>query len=39
MLLLVQWDNGTAASYVFPEDIEVLDDDAAAPGGHHSLTA
>ena len=39
MLLLVQWDNGTAASYVFPKDIEVLDDDAAAPGVHHSLTA
>ena len=39
MLLLVQWDNGTSASYVFPEDIEVLDDDAPAPGGHHSLTA
>jgi len=30
MLLLVQWDNGKAASYVFPEDIEVLDDDSTA---------
>jgi len=30
MLLLVQWDNGKAASYVFPENIEVLDDDSTA---------
>ena len=30
MLLLVQWDNGKAASYVFPEDIELLDNDPTA---------
>lgn len=30
-LLLVAWDHGAAASYVFPEDIVLLDVGAAAP--------
>lgn len=32
-LLLVAWDHGTAASYVFPEDILVLDEAPAATSG------
>jgi hypothetical protein len=39
MLLLVQWDNGKAAGYVFPEDIELLHDGrTVALCGHLSLT-
>ena len=30
-VLLVYWDNGHAASYVFPEDIVLLDDPPAGP--------
>ena len=33
-LLLVAWENGKATSYVFPEDIELLDEvNDAAPCG------
>lgn len=31
LVLLVMWDNGHAASYVFPEDIVLVDDPPAGP--------
>ena len=31
LVLLVHWDNGHDASYVFPDDIALLDDSPAGP--------